>query len=137
MLKLDHIAVGVSNLNAAIDFYEQKIGLKILFKKVGEAHGEAFAYLEMKGARLELLQSLRLPKSRAADDHSFCPHMAFASNDIYATEQNLREKKSDHPEGADGDPRHGSLAVCRRPGRQRAGVCAVAKTGEADQSDLS
>ena len=77
MIKLDHIAVGVSNLDAAIDFYEQKIGLKFLFKKVDEAHGEAFAYLEMKGARLELLQSLRLPKSRAADDHSFCPHMAF------------------------------------------------------------
>ena len=77
MIKLDHIAVGVSNLDAAIDFYEQKIGLKFLFKKVDEAHGEAFAYLEMKGARLELLQSLRLPKSRAAEDHSFCPHMAF------------------------------------------------------------
>ena len=93
MIKLDHIAVGVSNLDAAIDFYEQKIGLKFLFKKVDEAHGEAFAYLEMEGARLELLQSLRLTKRRAADDHSFCPHMAFASNDIHATEQDLREKQ--------------------------------------------
>ena len=58
-----------------------------------EAHGEAFAYLEVKGARLELLQSLRLPKSRAADDDSFCPKMAFASNDIQSTEQDLREKQ--------------------------------------------
>ena len=93
MIKLDHVAVEVSDLEAAIDFYEQKIGLKFLFKKVDEIHDEAFAYLEMKGARLELLQSLRLPKSRAADDHSFCPHMAFASNDIHATEQDLREKQ--------------------------------------------
>ena len=60
MIKLDHIAIGVSNLDAAIDFYEQKIGLQFLFKKVDEAHGEAFAYLEMKGGRLELLQSLHL-----------------------------------------------------------------------------
>tara|TARA_A100001037_G_scaffold234007_1_gene212708 strand:- start:1559 stop:1975 length:417 start_codon:yes stop_codon:yes gene_type:complete len=93
MIKLDHIAVGVSNLDAAIDFYEQKIGLKFLFKKVDEAHGEAFAYLEMEGGRLELLQSLHLTKHRAVDDHSFCPHMAFASNDLYATEKDLRKKQ--------------------------------------------
>ena len=93
MIKLDHIAVGVSNLDAAIDFYEQKIELKFLFKKVDEAHGESFAYLEMEGGRLELLQSLRLTKLRAADDHSFCPHMAFASNDLYATEKDLRKKQ--------------------------------------------
>ena len=93
MIKLDHIAIGVSNLDAAIDFYEQKIGLQFLFKKVDEAHGEAFAYLEMKGGRLELLQSLHLKKLRATDDKTFCPHVAFASNDIYATEQELRKKQ--------------------------------------------
>ena len=67
MIKLDHVAVEVSNLEAAIDFYEQKIGLKFLFKKVDKAHGEAFAYLEMEGGRLELLQSLRLKKIRGVD----------------------------------------------------------------------
>ena len=93
MIKLDHVAVGVSNLDAAIDFYEQKIGLKFLFKKVDEAHGEAFAYLEMKGARLELLQPLRLAKRPAADKQSFCPHLAFASDDIQDTQQRLQEKQ--------------------------------------------
>ena len=93
MIKLDHIAVGVSNLDAAIDFYEQKIGLKFLFKKVDEAHGEAFAYLEMKGARLELLQPLRLAKRPAADKQSFCPHLAFVSDDIQDTQQRLQEKQ--------------------------------------------
>ena len=93
MIKLDHVAVGVSNLDAAIDFYEQKIGLKFLFKKVDEAHGEAFAYLEMKGARLELLQPLRLAKRPAADKLSFCPHLAFASDDIQDTQQRLQEKQ--------------------------------------------
>ena len=93
MIKLDHIAVGVSNLDAAIDFYEQKIGLKFLFKKVDEAHGEAFAYLEMKGTRLELLQPLRLAKRPAADKQSFCPHLAFVSDDIQDTQQRLQEKQ--------------------------------------------
>jgi len=83
----------VSNLDAAIDFYEQKIGLKFLFKKVDEAHGEAFAYLEMKGARLELLQPLRLAKRPAADKQSFCPHLAFVSDDIQDTQQRLQEKQ--------------------------------------------
>ena len=93
MIKLDHVAVEVSNLDAAIDFYEQKIGLKFLFKKVDEAHGEAFAYLEMKGARLELLQPLRLAKRPAADKQSFCPHLAFVSDDIQDTQQRLQEKQ--------------------------------------------
>ena len=93
MIKLDHVAVEVSNLEAAIDFYEQKIGLKFLFKKVDKAQGEAFAYLEMEGGRLELLQSLRLKKIRATENQTFCPHIAFASNDIYATEQQLRKKQ--------------------------------------------
>ena len=92
MIKLDHVAVEVSNLEAAIDFYEQKIGLKFLFKKVDKAHGEAFDYLEMEGGRLELLQSLRLKKIRATENQTFCPHIAFASNDIYATEQQLLKK---------------------------------------------
>ena len=33
MAKLDHVAIEVSDLDAAIQFYEQKIGLKFLFKK--------------------------------------------------------------------------------------------------------
>ena len=33
MIKLDHVAAAVSNLDAAIDFYEHKIGVKFLFKK--------------------------------------------------------------------------------------------------------
>jgi len=41
----------VSNLDAAIDFYEQKIGLKFLFKKVDEAHGEAFASSPSSGQK--------------------------------------------------------------------------------------
>ena len=93
MINLDHVAVEVSNLDAAIDFYEQKIGLKFLFKKVDEAHGEAFAYLEMKGTRLELLQPLRLAKRPAADKQSFCPHLAFVSDDIQDTQQRLQEKQ--------------------------------------------
>ena len=93
MAKLDHVAVEVSNLEDAIEFYEQKIGLKFLFKKVDVAHGEAFAYLEMEGARLELLQPLRLAKRPTTAGQSFCPHLAFGSDDIYATDQKLREKQ--------------------------------------------
>ncbi len=93
MAKLDHVAIEVSDLDAAIQFYEQKIGLKFLFKKVDEAHGEAFAYLEMEGARLELLQPLRLAKRFTAGEQSYCPHLAFASDDIHATGQDLREKQ--------------------------------------------
>ena len=35
-LRLDHVAVRVSDLDAAIAFYANKLGLKLLFKEIDE-----------------------------------------------------------------------------------------------------
>ena len=58
MFQLDHVAVQVADLDAAIAFYTEKLGLKLVFTKVDRAHHEAFAFLELAGGRLELLQTL-------------------------------------------------------------------------------
>jgi lactoylglutathione lyase len=94
MPKLDHIAVQVSNMQASIDFYTEKIGLKLLYHKVDEQHGEAFAFLELEGGNLELLQHL-------GDDTGvntpteirkpYCPHFALATDDLDATIAQLNQ----------------------------------------------
>ncbi|MCZ6792378.1 MAG: VOC family protein, partial [Planctomycetota bacterium] len=56
MARLDHVAVRVSDLDAATAFYTEKLGLKLLFRKVDETQHEAFAFLELEGGNLELLQ---------------------------------------------------------------------------------
>ena len=40
-----------------------------------------------------MLQPLRLAKRSTADEQSYCPHLAFESDDIHATGQDLREKQ--------------------------------------------
>ena len=100
MPKLDHVAFRVSDLEAAIAFYTEKLGLKLLFKEIDEAHHEAFAFLELDGGNLELLQTLDQdnqpePCAGPAIRKPYCPHLAIASTDLDGLVAKL--KKEDIP----------------------------------------
>jgi len=94
MPKLDHVAIRVANLEASIGFYTKKLGLKLLFQQVDPAHGEAFAFLELEGGNLELLQMLDDTSNHGPDNehHStwkpapiekpYCPHLALEATDL-------------------------------------------------------
>ncbi len=87
MPKLDHVALEVSDMDAAIAFYTQKLGLKLISNKVDEIHHEAFAFLKLDGGNLELLQILdkrNRPKAYTppATRPSHCPHLAIATTDM-------------------------------------------------------
>ncbi|MBI1389793.1 MAG: hypothetical protein GC154_15245 [bacterium] len=95
-LKSDHFAFPVSDLDAAIDFYSNRLGLRLMFRQLDEAHHEAFAFLELEGANLELLQSLDehnrpLPVSPAPPAASFCPHLALSTHDLDGWIERLAE----------------------------------------------
>lgn len=95
MLRLDHVALEVADLDAAIAFYTQKIGLRLQFRQVDESHHEAFAFLEMEGGNLELLQSLDpdnrpKPFTPLPRRDSNCPHVAIGVKDLDALLQQLR-----------------------------------------------
>ena len=103
MPKLDHVAFQVSDLSTAIDFYTEKLGLKLLYTKVDEAHGESFAFLEMEGGNLELLQLLNETGAFAEKDNTapierpevrkpYCPHLAIESTDLDALVAELKRK---------------------------------------------
>ena len=85
--KIDHVAFCVSDLDRAIDFYSEKLQFKLLSKTVDREHHEAFAFLELEGGNLELLQQLDeqgqpLQKASRNVEKPYCPHMALASDDL-------------------------------------------------------
>jgi len=79
---IDHFAFRVSNLDLSIRFYQDTLGLKLLSKTVDKEHLEAFAFLEMEGGNLELLQLLDennkpIPCEKSEVKEPYCPHLAF------------------------------------------------------------
>ncbi|MBI2424354.1 MAG: VOC family protein [Candidatus Hydrogenedentes bacterium] len=82
--RLDHVALQVADLERALAFYTGVLGLKLQFRKRDEAHGEAFAFLELEGGNLELLQLLGAEDGaeRAAPREPWCPHVALAAEDV-------------------------------------------------------
>lgn len=87
MWAMDHVAFQVSCLDAAIAFYTQTLGMKLQFRELDEAHHEAFAFLELEGANLELLQTLDENNQPIAYEAlpiqaPYCPHVAIKSDDL-------------------------------------------------------
>lgn len=96
MLKADHIAFAVSDLDRAIEFYTEVLGLHLMFRKLDEEHHEAFAFLQLDGANLELLQALDernnpIPFEAPAPREPYCPHLALATSNLDDTCAILRE----------------------------------------------
>jgi lactoylglutathione lyase len=90
-MKIDHFAFEVSDLQASIHFYVEKLGFAIQFDKiVDDKEHEAFAILEMEGGKLELIQAL----SETNEPQPFapltvrphaCPHLALQVDDFDQT----------------------------------------------------
>jgi lactoylglutathione lyase len=94
----DHFAFGVSDLDASIEFYTRKIGLKLLFKESDDNHHEAFAFLELNGRNLELLQSLDennqpVPRIKQEIVEPYCPHLAIGTDDLDGVLSSMKEKQ--------------------------------------------
>jgi catechol 2,3-dioxygenase-like lactoylglutathione lyase family enzyme len=85
MLHIDHVALPVSNLDAAIAFYTEKLGLPLKFREIDPVHQEEFAFLALQGGNLELLRSLAHPFEKPEIRPPYCPHLALATEDMKAT----------------------------------------------------
>ncbi len=97
MLKLDHVALRVSDMDAAIAFYTEKIGLELMYDRTDEEHHERFAFLKLEGGNLELLQNLdannqpvAFPKPNV--EEPYCPHVAIATKDLSALAMSLEKR---------------------------------------------
>lgn len=84
MWTADHFAFEVADLDRSIRFYRDRLGLKLISREVDEAHGEAFAFLEMEGGNIELLTLLdrSIEAQPASMRPSNCPHLAVRTDDL-------------------------------------------------------
>lgn len=57
-MRLDHIAIAVSNLEESIHFYQEQLGLKLHCIEVVEEQGVKVAKLELGDTHIELLEPL-------------------------------------------------------------------------------
>ena len=92
MVRLDHVAVPVSDMEAALQFYGEKLGLKFMFREVDVVEQEDFAYFELEGGNLELLKSLAHPFDKPDIKPPYCPHLALATSDMNATLRLIQER---------------------------------------------
>jgi lactoylglutathione lyase len=89
-MSADHCGFQVRSLEAAIRFYTEKIGFTLDTQSVNEAEQEAYAFLSLGTARLELIQDLVhefiLPPLRKP----FCPHYCLEVVDLDKAVAELR-----------------------------------------------
>ena len=88
-MRADHVAFRVADLDVAIDFYTRSLGLELLDRQVDREHGEAFAFLDLDGCRIELIMLLDengdpVAHSPPSPTEPFCPHVALAVSDVDA-----------------------------------------------------
>ena len=91
-MKNDHVAFEVSDMDQSIRFYTQVLGLRLLFRKVNQEEQEDYAFLELTGGNLELLQRLGgEPFTKPTIKHPYCPHLALTSEDMIQTLKMIEE----------------------------------------------
>jgi catechol 2,3-dioxygenase-like lactoylglutathione lyase family enzyme len=86
--RLDHYALEVTDLDRALRFYVDLLGMSLTRREADPAHGEAFACLELEGGRIELRQLLDPPPRADAlvvpPPRSYAPHVALRVDDLDA-----------------------------------------------------
>ena len=87
MYKTDHVSLVVEDLDRAINFYTQKLGLTILIpKEYNEEEQAEYIFLRLGGSNLELVKLHNQSSSnQAKDSDSICPHLALSTDNFEKT----------------------------------------------------
>jgi lactoylglutathione lyase len=93
VIKNDHVALQVSNMDESLQFYTETVGLRLVFRNVNVEEQEDYAFLELDGGNLELIQRLgdeafEKPQIKPP----FCPHLALTTDDMTRTLRTIEEK---------------------------------------------
>lgn len=93
MPKLDHIALEVSDLDRAIEFYAQALGFTLASRAINEEQKEEYCFLTSEGTSLELISDLKKGHGEKREfRRPYCPHICFATDDMEQTLTELRDK---------------------------------------------
>ena len=91
-MNADHCAFQVRSLDAAILFYTGKLGFHLDFRAVNEVEREAYAFVSLGMARLELIQDLVHDYVIPAVRKPFCPHYCLEVSDLATAMTDLNAK---------------------------------------------
>lgn len=93
MPKLDHIALEVSNLDRAIEFYTDKLGFILKSRAMNEEQQEDYCFLRSEGTTLELISDLKKSYiEKQTFRRPYCPHICFVTDNMEKTIKELRAK---------------------------------------------
>ena len=91
-MQFDHGAFQVSNMDEAIAFYTDKLGFELNFRDINQEEQEAYAFLQLGNARIELIQDLVHPFTKPEIKKPYCPHFCIEIEDMQVALDGLKEK---------------------------------------------
>ena len=92
MTTYDHTAFQVSDIQASVAFYVNKLGFALLSQAVNEREQEAYAFLALGDLRLELIEDRKaVPFARPDVRPPYCPHLAIETPDMAQSVAHLGE----------------------------------------------
>ena len=92
MQAFDHVAFQVSDIDAAIQFYVERLGFSLKSKAINPEEQEAYAFLVLEDLRLELIQDLKQESFQKPQvKPPYCPHLAIETDDMDGTVQRLHQ----------------------------------------------
>lgn len=92
MEKYDHVAFQVSNMDAAIQFYVEKLNFTLSSRAVNQDEMEEYVFLTFGDLRLELIQDLSEPAyQKPSIERPYCPHLAIETDNIERAVARLKE----------------------------------------------
>ncbi len=93
MGRFDHVAFQVGNMDAAIQFYVEKLGFALASRAVNQEEMEEFVFVTLGDLRLELIADLsQAAHQKPSIKPPYCPHLAIATDNMERAVAHLREK---------------------------------------------
>ncbi len=92
MIKNDHMAFQVTNIDESIEFYTKVLGLELEFKDENLPEKEKYAFLHLDGGKLEILERIVEKYEKPIIKPPFCPHLALETKNIEETLEMIKSK---------------------------------------------
>ena len=86
MPRLDHIALEVSDMDRALEFYTDKMGFVLVSREIKNEEKEEFCFLKSDGTSLELISDMDKSYGGKKEIRKpYCPHVCFETDDMERT----------------------------------------------------
>lgn len=91
-MKLDHVALQVSDMDQALEFYIQGLGLEFVSRSTNTDQQEEYAFLRIEGGSLELIRQIGGSFGPQVLRPPYCPHLAIATENMPRTLELIQER---------------------------------------------